>query len=172
MTRQMSAGETNVSEPLMTCRNPKMTPKPGGMVALGPGQTVPADGLSGVRHEDGVTPTQASMRNVGTCGSDAKGELQAGNTREEESTDAGHRGGPTRTSVEVSVMGMERRGWVIWPNCLANQKWEEPEGTATPPGSPERRDGTSRMTGDCHVRICEGLGVRFPRTTRRVTYSC
>ena len=23
------------------------------------------------------------------------------------------------------------------------------------------------MTGDCHVRICEGLGVKFPRATRR-----
>ena len=22
------------------------------------------------------------------------------------------------------------------------------------------------MTGDCHVRICGGLGVRFPRATR------
>jgi hypothetical protein len=30
----------------------------------------------------------------------------------------------------------------------------------------ERMAGTSRMTGDCHVRICEGLGVRFPRPTR------
>ena len=24
----------------------------------------------------------------------------------------------------------------------------------------------SRMTGDCHVRFCEGLGVQFPRPTR------
>ena len=22
------------------------------------------------------------------------------------------------------------------------------------------------MTGNCHVRICEGLGVKFPRATR------
>ena len=29
-----------------------------------------------------------------------------------ESTDAGHRGGATRSSVEVSVMEMERRGCV------------------------------------------------------------
>jgi hypothetical protein len=29
-----------------------------------------------------------------------------------------------------------------------------------------RLDDRSRMTGDCHVRICEGLGVRFPRSTR------
>src|SRR5262245_59284416 len=27
-------------------------------------------------------------------------------------------------------------------------------------------DGTSRMTRECHVRICERLGVRFPGPTR------
>ena len=26
----------------------------------------------------------------------------------------------------------------------------------------------SRMTGDCHVRFCERLGVKLPRPTRRV----
>ena len=29
------------------------------------------------------------------------------------------------------------------------------------------RDGTSRMTRECQVRICEGLGVKFPGPTRR-----
>jgi hypothetical protein len=29
-------------------------------------------------------------------------------------------------------------------------------------------DDKSRMTGDCHVRICEGLGVKFPRATRLI----
>jgi N12 class adenine-specific DNA methylase len=33
-------------------------------------------------------------------------------THEDESTDAGHRDGATRSSVEVSVMEMERRGCV------------------------------------------------------------
>jgi hypothetical protein len=27
-----------------------------------------------------------------------------------------------------------------------------------------QRDDKSRMMGDCHVRICEGLGVKFPRS--------
>ena len=54
-------------------------------------------------------------------------------THEGESTDAGHRGGPTRSSVEVSVIGMERRGWIIQPYFLVNQKWEEPRGKATWP---------------------------------------
>jgi hypothetical protein len=51
-------------------------------------------------------------------------------THKSESTDAEHGDGPTRSSVEVSVMGMERRGWIIWPYCLVNQKWEEPRGKA------------------------------------------
>jgi hypothetical protein len=29
------------------------------------------------------------------------------------------------------------------------------------------RDGTSRMTRECHVRICERLGVKFPGPTRQ-----
>ena len=32
----------------------------------------------------------------------------------------------------------------------------------------QRLDSKSRMSGDVHVRICERLGVRFPRATRRV----
>ena len=51
-------------------------------------------------------------------------------THKNESTDAEHGGGPTRSSVEVSVMEMERRGWIIYPYCLVNQKWEEPGGKA------------------------------------------
>ena len=31
-----------------------------------------------------------------------------------------------------------------------------------------RLDNKNRMTGDCHVRICEGLGLKFPRATRLV----
>ena len=65
-------------------------------------------------------------------------------------------------------MGMERRGWIIWPYCLVNQKWEEPRGKATLLET--QLDDKSRMTGDCHVRICEGLGVKFPWATRLIVY--
>jgi len=51
---------------------------------------------------------------------------------EDESTDAEHSGGPTRSSVEISVMEMERRGWLIRLYNLANQKWEEPLWKARP----------------------------------------
>ena len=30
------------------------------------------------------------------------------------------------------------------------------------------RGGTSRMTRECQVRFCEGLGVKFPGPTRQL----
>jgi hypothetical protein len=38
-------------------------------------------------------------------------------------TDAGHRGGPDRSSDEVPVMGLERRGRVILAWSLVNRPW-------------------------------------------------
>src|SRR5215468_9316117 len=71
---------------------------------------------------------QASMWNAGTCRSDAKGEIQIGGPYEGESTDAGHRGGATRSSDEGPVMGLERRGCVVllWPE--GNWQREDPHG--------------------------------------------
>ena len=73
----MSAGKTNVSEPLVTCRN--------GQDVIGTGlwwlareraRGMPADCPSGDRHQGGVSPAQALVRNVGTSRLDAKGDLQ------------------------------------------------------------------------------------------------
>src|SRR4026209_3010769 len=44
---------------------------------------------------------------------DAKGKGASGYNREAESTDSSERGGLPRSSDEGSVMGLERRGWVI-----------------------------------------------------------
>jgi hypothetical protein len=49
---------------------------------------------------------------------------------------------------------------------LVNQKWEEPGGKARSLVLYRRLDDKSRMSGDVHVRICEGLGVKFPWATR------
>ena len=87
-------------------------------------------------------------------------------THEGESTDAGHRGGPTRSSEEVSVMGMERRGWIIWSCYLVNQRWEEPGNKTKTVRSAWRLDDKSRMTGDYHVWIRGSVGVKFPCATR------
>ncbi len=78
-------------------------------------------GLGGTRLEGGVTLDQALMRNVGTCRPDAKGDIQAGGPCEDQSTDAGHRGGATRSSDEGPVMGLERRGRVVLACLLVNR---------------------------------------------------
>jgi hypothetical protein len=80
----------------------------------------------GIRHEGGVTLNQASMWNAGTCRSDAKGEIQIGGPYEDESTDAGHRGGATRISDEGPVMGLERRGCIVQLWCEDNRRREDP----------------------------------------------
>ena len=79
-------------------------------------------------HEGGVTLNQASMWNAGTCRSDAKGEIQIGGPYEGESTDAGHRGGATRSSDEGPVMGLERRGCVVQLWNEDNRRREDPRG--------------------------------------------
>ena len=76
-TRQVSAGKTNVSEPLMKCRKGMDVTEPGLLCrARDEARGVPADCSSGDRHEGGVSPAQALVRNVGTYRLDAKGELQ------------------------------------------------------------------------------------------------
>jgi hypothetical protein len=51
---------------------------------------------------------------------------------EDESTDAEHRGGLPRSSDEVFVMKMERRGQHVQSYTWVNQKWEEPLSNANP----------------------------------------
>jgi hypothetical protein len=76
-TRQVSAGKTNVSEPLMKCRKGIDVTETGlEWLARDEARGVPADCSSGDRHEGGVSPAQALVRNVGTYRLDAKGELQ------------------------------------------------------------------------------------------------
>ena len=67
-----------MSEPLATCRKRTDVIKTGlEPLAWDQAQEVPADGLSDDRHQGGVSPAQALVRNVGTSHPDAKGELQA-----------------------------------------------------------------------------------------------
>ena len=111
----------NVSELLMTCRKAiKLTSKPESVVAPGQAQTEPVYGLSGVRCRGSMNLIQALMRNVGTCWLDAK-ERAAADLGSCASTNAGQRGGATRSSDEASVMEVERRGCVIQPTSAANR---------------------------------------------------
>jgi hypothetical protein len=73
----VSAGKTNVSEPLMKCRKRRdVIETELQSLARDEARGVPADCPSGDRHEGGVSPAQALVRNVGTSRLDAKGELQ------------------------------------------------------------------------------------------------
>ena len=92
------------------------------------GQGKPADCSTGARHEGGVTLVQASVRNVGTCRPDAKGEAQADSLREGESTDAGHRDGDVRSRAEGSVMGLDRRGVVVQLRRAHNLQGDDARG--------------------------------------------
>lgn len=82
----------------------------------------------GIRHEGGVTLDQAFVWNAGTCRSDAKEEARVGGPYEGESTDAEHRGGAARSSVEGPVMGLERRGRVVQLWSGDNRRREDPRG--------------------------------------------
>jgi hypothetical protein len=115
-----------VSEPLRTCRKALDDVKTGGNL-VNPGAVwgEPVDGPHGVRHGGGVTLIWALVRNVGTCRSDAKGELQVGSPHERESTEAEHRGGGVRSREEGPVMGLDRRDSIVQGCSVANLQREE-----------------------------------------------
>ena len=58
--------------------------------------------------------------------------ISSGKNREDQSTDAEHRGGAACSRVEGSVMGLDRRGCVVQPRPQANWQQEEPVGEAKP----------------------------------------
>lgn len=80
--RQVRAGKANVSEPLTTCRKRRDVIETRlQSLAWDEARGVPVECLSDDRHEDGVSPVQALVRNVGTCRLDAKGEIQVEDPR-------------------------------------------------------------------------------------------
>ena len=95
---------------------------------------------------------------------DAKGKGPSGANRKAESTDAPARGGLLRSSEEAGVMPVERRGQAIaiWIGSTGNGRNPMFNGRRQP-----SRGGTSRMTRECQVRICERLGVKLPGPTRQ-----
>jgi hypothetical protein len=78
-------------------------------------------GPRGIRLGGGVNSDQALLRNVGTCRSDVKGDVQAGGPRKDQSTDAEHRGGAARIRDEGVVMALDRRGCGIQPTQAVNR---------------------------------------------------
>jgi hypothetical protein len=73
----VSAGKTNASEPLMTCRKRKDVVETRLLLlAWDEARRVPADCPSGDRHGDGVRPARGSCVERGNLCLDAKGDLQ------------------------------------------------------------------------------------------------
>jgi hypothetical protein len=126
---QVESKEMSVSELRRTCRKGLGDVKTGG-IFVNPGLVwgIPVYCPHGVRHEGSMTLLWASVRNVGTCGSDAKGETQMGSPSKSESTEAEHRGGAAHSRAEGSVMGLDRRGCIVWRYAVANLQGEEPHG--------------------------------------------
>ena len=123
----MRARETNESELLMKCRKLLDDVKTGVSFLRREGSGgYPVYCPDGIRHRGSVKLVQAFMWNMGTCRPDVKGEIQVGSPHKDESTDAGHRGGAARSSVEGAVMAVERRSGVIQLYFEANQLWDEP----------------------------------------------
>src|SRR5262247_4789104 len=114
------------------CQNRGVTLPPGSARGKPEGRS------SGIRHVGGAKLNLALVRNVRTCRTDAKGEVSSGQNREDESTDAEHRGGVARSRDEGSVMGLDRRGCVVQPRPRANRQREEPADKAKPFDIPKR----------------------------------
>ena len=90
----------------------QMTSKPGSDVAPGLARTQPAYGTCGVRHRGSVSLIRALMLNCGNL----RQRCQAKGTSrfcKANSSDALSRDGAARSSDEVAVIAMERRGRVI-----------------------------------------------------------
>jgi hypothetical protein len=102
--------EMSVSEPLMRCRNIRDGVKTGVLADLQDklrGNLFTAWAASGIKMA--WTWYRLLCGTWEPVGPMLREELKW-KTHKSESTDAGHGGGLTRSSVEVSVMGMERRG--------------------------------------------------------------
>ena len=122
-SRQVRSEETSASKPLMTCRNLLDDVETRGMV-VAPGTSAGGDletGPRGIRLGGGVNSDQALLRNAGTCRLDVKGDVQAGDPRKGQSTDAGHRGGAARSRDEGAVMALDRRGCGVQPTQAVNR---------------------------------------------------
>ena len=77
----MTAGKTNASEPLLTCRKRKDVVETRlQSLAWDEARRVPAYCASGDRHEDGVRPARGSRVERGNLCLDAKGDLQVAGT--------------------------------------------------------------------------------------------
>ena len=112
------------------------------------------------RRRDSDSGSRAELENL--IG-DVKRKGTSGSNREAESIDA-----PVRVGLLQVVM---KRGNARGAKGAGHRHWRGSTGNGRNPMFNGRRQpsrgGTSRMTRECQVRICERLGVQFPGPTRQ-----
>jgi len=168
-TRQVNAGKTNESEPLVEVSKASYWRHQNQALF---------SGLGGVRETTcflpGRWPAQRRREpSIGSCvehgnlSSDAKGDLQVVDPRGAE-----YRCGVPGADGLVVVMKPGNAGGAKGPGTLAPVCGQPAMGGATQRGiaagavnawQPECK---SRMRRESHVRFCEGVGVKSPRPTR------
>ena len=119
---QVGAMESNGSEPLMKCRKRRDGVKTGGKSLT---RDKSGRHLSTARAASGIKAARTWRRLLyGTWEpvTSMQRENRKWRTHKRESTEAGCRGGATRSSKEGTVMGLERRGCPIWYGAM-----EQPE---------------------------------------------
>ena len=99
--------------------NKQMMSKPGVEVSPGSAWRGPVYWPCGIRHRGSVSSVRALTRNCGNLRSRCEGKGTS-LTSEADSTEARSRGGATRSSEEVIVMMMERRGRIIESSASVN----------------------------------------------------
>src|SRR5262249_6704753 len=126
-TRQVCAGKTNASEPLMTCRKRRdVTETRLQLLAWEEARRVPADCPSGDRHEDGVRPARGSCAERGNLSPRCQGRTPGG--------------GPRRSGVPMRGAGAEGSVGARKPGNA---------GGAKGPDSPAEETGQPAMGGAC-----------------------
>jgi len=106
---QVWSGKANESEPPMMCRKHRDAVETElQSLARDEAWGIPVSYSGGGRHEGGASPVQALVWNVGTCRSDAKGELTSGR--------------PTRRRVPMRSGGTDRRVVVTKPGNAGGAK--------------------------------------------------
>lgn len=119
-----ASGENRRRRTTVNCRSivesDQTTSKPGVDVNPGPAWREPVYWPCDVRHRGSACPVRAPMLNCGNLRSRCEGKGSSAK-RKADSTEARSRGGVARSSDEVAVMVMERRGHVIESRIWVNR---------------------------------------------------
>ncbi len=169
---QVGAKKVNASEPSMRRRKDEKMSEPMSTIVIG--KSMEGTCLLSMRHP----AYRRHELSTGFCSEQenlsrrCEGKTPSGGHRKGESTDAPHGGGTPRSSDEVPVMGMERRRRIIVPTCPSEKPRKREVSRELGKTSMMRKvmgviDNKSRMMREYQVRFYEGLGVKFPGSTRQ-----